>query len=74
MRVRIGAFLVGLLVVLAGGFVIAAMAFFYSLGAGGIPSEVMFLLSMLLGAVVVSLKGLHLMYESISFDKEGGTE
>jgi hypothetical protein len=71
MHFRIGAFLVGLLVLLAGGFVIAAMAFFYSLGAGSITSEAFFLLSVLLSAVVVCLKGLHLMFESISFNEEG---
>jgi hypothetical protein len=70
MHFRIGAFLIGLLVLLAGGFVIAAMAFFYSLGAGNIPSEAFFLLSALLSAVVVCLKGLHLMFESISSSTE----
>jgi hypothetical protein len=71
MHFRIGAFLIGLLVLLAGGFVIAAMAFFYSLGAGTIRSEAILLLCILLAAVVVSLQGLYMMFKSISFDEEG---
>lgn len=72
MQLRIGAFLVGFLVLLSGGFAATVMGGLIVLGGNLTPrnSEDILVYFLFFGGIIVFFAGLRMMWKSFSFTKK----